>query len=320
MIYLISGKDSFRSSLYFRKVVNFYKKKGVSFFEMDFLDKLDSSSSIKEVRDFLGTNTLFSPFKLVVLKNLFRGVTASQQKDLWQMLKDKNIAERRDIMVVIYEEDEIKNSSLEKWLERKAKGVKVFPLLYGRKLEYWTEEQEKKIGVRLEPAARTLLVASFPGNSGLIYHSLEKLALSASGKITRKYLEDNIFLPFSSNIFDLLDNISRKRTKQAYEVLKKELQKGTFPLLILKMIILEFRNLLKIKTSSAHSLFQVQRKIHLHPYVLRKTYPLAQKFDTSFLKKMYRRLLYYDQAVKRGVMEGEVALDLFFLDIFSSKC
>jgi len=272
-----------------------------------------------QVRDFLGTNTLFSSLKLVVLKNLFRGTTISQRKDLWQMLKDKNIAERKDIMTVIYEEGEIKNSSLGKWLERKAKGVKVFPLLRRKQLEQWVEEQEKKIGVQLNSAARSLLVASFPNDSGLIYHTLEKLSLSASGRISRKYLEDNIFLPFSSNIFDLLDNIAQKHTNQAYEVLRKELKKGTFPLLILKMIILEFRNLLKIKTASTHSFLQARRKIHLHPYVLRKTYPLAQRFNISFLRKMYRRLLYYDQSVKKGAMGGEVALDLFFLDILSQK-
>ncbi len=320
MIYLISGKDYFRSFLHFQKIMAFYKKDNVSFFRVDFMDRFVSPPSLGQIRDFLGTNTLFSSLKLVVLENMFRGMTLSQRKGLWQVFKEKNIAETKDIMVIIYEGDVIKKSLFKTWLERKAKVVKEFVPLRQKQLEKWIREESATLGIELSPSAQTLLIASFPHDSGLIYQALQKLSLSPSRKITREYLENNIFLPFSNTIFDLLDNIAQRKIDQAYVILKKEFIKGTNPLVLLKMIIFEFRNLLKLKMVSAHSLTQIQKAVNLHPYVIRKTYPLAQKFSVVFLKKMYRRLFYYDRKIKQGSIDGQVALELFLLDFSRQKC
>ncbi len=320
MLYFIAGKDSFRSSLYLEQVLSFYKKENTAYFQVDFSDKFSPPPSMNDIRTFLSSNTLFSSLKLIVLKNMFQDVDITQRKELWELLKEKNISRKKDIMVVFYESNEVRSTLFSKWLYREAQGKRDFPYLKGKTLEQYIEEWAQQLKIKLMPEARDLLIASFPNDLGIICNSLDKLSFSASGPITRAYLEENLFLPLSSNIFDLLDNIAAKKVDQAYAILINELQKGTFPLLIFKMIVMEFRNILKIKTSSAHSLAEAQKKVSLHPYVVRKTYALANDFSLASLRKIYHRLLSYDHLLKSSTINSETILELLFLDLFRDKC
>jgi len=300
-------------------VLSFYKKENTAYFQIDFSDKFSPPPSINDIRTFLGSNTLFSSLKLIVLKNVFQDLDLTQRKELWRLLKEKDIGKRKDIMVVFYESNEVRPTLFSKWLYRTARVKKDFPYLKGNELERYIEEQAQKLKIKLMPEARDLLIASFPNDLAIICHSLDKLSLSASGPISRAYLEENLFLPLSSNIFDLLDNVALKRVDRAYTILINELQKGTFPLLIFKMIVMEFRNILKIKTSSARSLAETQKKVKLHPYVIRKTYALANDFSLDSLKKIYRHLITYDHLLKKNPVSSEIILELLFLELFRDK-
>ncbi|MCK4805802.1 MAG: DNA polymerase III subunit delta [Candidatus Pacebacteria bacterium] len=313
MLYFIFGEDNFRSQKYLFEVRDFYKDKGASFFSCDFSDKLSASFDISALEDLFKSNTLFSGSKLVTIKNLFKNTNIEFRKELLAVLKSRKIDEAKDIMVIFYEDNTVRSSSLRKWLEEKAKGVKEFPLLKKKGLERWIIEEEQKIGLKLTLEGRQLILISFPSDTGSIYYSLEKLALIKKGLISKELIEENLFLPLNSNIFSFLDNLVEGNTKRTFWFLETLMNQGIHPLYILKMIIFQFRNLLIIKSLQA-------KPPSMHPYVFQKLHHLAKIISLEVLKSIFQRLLYYDRRIKRGNIDGQVALEMFLVDFSKQKC
>ena len=313
MLYFIFGQDNFRSQRYFFEVRDFYKKEGIPFFSCDFSDKLSSSFDIPALEDIFKSNTLFSGSKLVVIKNLFKNTDINFRRELLDILKNRKIDIAKDIMVIFYENDKVHSSSLQKWLEQKAKGVKEYSLFKKGELGKWVMEEEQKMGLNLTAEARQLLLISFPSDTGSIYYSLEKLALIKKGLISKELIEENLFLPLNSNIFSFLDNLVGGNTEKAFWFLETLINHGIYPLYILKMIIFQFRNLLIIKSSQT-------RPSSMHPYVFQKLHPLAKIIPLEVLKSVFKRLLYYDRRIKRGIIDGQVALEMFLVDFSKQRC
>ena len=313
MLYFIFGEDNFRSQKYFFEVRDFYKKEEIPFFSCDFSDKLSSSFDIPSLEDIFKNNTLFSGSKLVVIKNLFKNTNIEFRKALLSVLKDRKIDQAKDIMVIFYEDNTVRSSSLQKWLEQKAKGVKEFQLLKKKELESWTVEEEKKMGLELTFEARQLILISFPSDAGSIYYSLEKLSLIKKELISKKLIEENLFLPLNSNIFSFLDNLAEGNTERAFWFLETLMNQGIHPLYILKMIIFQFRNLLIIKSSPT-------KPSSMHPYVFQKLHSLAKIISLEVLKSIFQRLLYYDRRIKRGIIDGQIALEMFLVDFSKQRC
>lgn len=329
MLYFIFGEDNFRSQEYFFEVRDFYYKpkannkvlakqgsyqdKGAPFFSCDFSDKLSTSFDISALEDIFKSNTLFSGSKLVAIKNLFKNTNIEFQKELLAVLKNRKIDEAKDIMVIFYENNAVRSNSLRKWLEQRAKGVKEFSLLKKKGLESWMMEEEQKMGLKLTTEGRQIILISFPSDTGSIYYSLEKLALIKKGLISKELIEENLFLPLSSDIFSFLDNLVQGNTKKAFWFLETLINQGAHPLYILKMIIFQFRNLLIIKS------LQVKPP-SMHPYVFQKLHPLAKAISLETLKAVFQRLLYYDKRIKRGIIDGQVALEMFLVDFSKQKC
>jgi len=232
---------------------------------------------------------------------------------LLDILKSRKIDIAKDIMVIFYENDAVRSSSLQKWLEQKAKGVKEYPLFKKGGLGPWVMEEEQKMGLKLTAEARQLLLISFPSDTGSIYYSLEKLALIKKGLISKELIEENLFLPLNSNIFSFLDNLVQEKTKEAFWFLETLINQGAHPLYILKMIIFQFRNLLIIKNLQT-------RPSSMHPYVFQKLYPLAKIISLETLKFMYQRLLHYDRGIKYGNIDGQIALEMLLVDFSKQKC
>ena len=313
MIYFIYGKDSFRSQRYFLQVKEFYQSKTPSFFYYDFSDKDSGIPNISVLENILKSNTLFANSRSVAIKNIFKNTDIHFRNDFLEILKNQEADKVKDLMIIIYEDDQVPVSSLQKWFKQKAKGMKEFPLLVRSELEKWIMKEEQKLGIRLSSEARQVIMFSFSSDTGSIYHSLKKLSLVKKGNFDRETVENNLFLPVTSTIFIFLDYLIQGNNKKAFLLLETLINQGLHPLYILKMIIFQMRNLLMIKTSST-------KPASIHPYVFRKLLPLSKIISFEVLKLVYEDLLYYDRRIKGGSVEGRMGLEMFLVDFFNKKC
>jgi len=83
------------------------------------------------------------------------------------------------------------------------------------------------------------------------------------------------------------------------------------------MINYQFRNILSIKDliTRGQSPYFFGKKAGIHPYVIKKSYSLAQKFTIEELKKIYQKIFEVDLDIKTGKIEPKAALDLLVSSI-----
>jgi len=318
MIYLIHGQDNFRSEEYLNSMINFYQKDNPFYFSFDFSDKFLPSLEVSEIKEILGGRNLFSDTKLIVFKNLLNNVPNNFQKEILKIIFENKIDKAKSIMLIIYENNKVKEGTLLKWLKSKTKSAKEYHLLKKKELNQWVDGEDKKLGIKLNKEAKDILMNSFESDTGLIYYALKKLSLIQKGAIDRKILEENVRLPFNTNVFSFLDTLAERNIASAFNFFIKEIKQDNsqFHLLyLLKMIIFEFRNLLMIKEVEVKSLAEIQKKTKIHPYTLSKIYPLVKGFSLNELKKIYQKLFLCDERIKRGLMESELALQMLLLDM-----
>ena len=147
-------------------------------------------------------------------------------------------------------------------------------------------------------------------------NEIDKLTNFKTDGVVKK--EDVVLLGFKKtdlNIFDFVDAISGKNKSRAYEILFKEIKNSRDPYYLLTMIVYCFRNLLSVKDLSDRgmSLDTITKKVHLHPFVVRKAYQSAGKFSLEELKKIYGHLLDMDTHSKEGMVNLTDSLFNFML-------
>jgi len=117
-----------------------------------------------------------------------------------------------------------------------------------------------------------------------------------------------------TDIFQTIDAIAARNKKRALKFIKAHLEKGDSPFYLFSMINFQFRNLLIIKDLIERNLSPYSLS-HLHPYVIKKSIPLLEKFSFSELKKIYQKIFQLDLDVKTGKIEPEMALDLLITEL-----
>lgn len=317
MIYLIYGPDSFRSNQYLNYLKDFYHNKNHFYFSFDFADKFETALEPAQLKELFGSITLFSQIKIISLKNLLTAA-ATLKKEIIEVIEESKVASAKSILLIIYEEGEIKDTKNFTWLKKQAKQVKEFPLLKGKAYLNWIEAEAKKLGFRLTAESLELLSFSFGSETGALYYVLQKLSLLGLPLVDRKTLETYVWLPFNTNIFNFLDYLAAGNFSRAFKLLEEEFAKDdsvTNFLHIFSLIIFEFRSLILIKESQSSSVADIARKTNLKIYPVTKMLPLAKKFSLTQLKNVYQRLVLCDERIKRGLLPPGLALELLLLDL-----
>jgi len=256
---------------------------------------------------------MFKEKKLIILKKIF-----SNQHFKTNFLKDiKDLIVLEDIIVIFEDEKVSSSDSLFKALKKKTQ-YQEFKKLEGELVKNWARKEFKKYQAKIQPQALSKLI-DFVGNDlWQLSNEIKKLISYKKGKeILTRDVELLVRPKINSDIFETIDHIASKKKKKALELLHKHLEKGDSPLYLLSMISYQFRNLLAIKdlVERNQSPYFFGKKAGLHPYVIKKSYPLAQKFTSEELKKIYQKILEVDFNIKTGRITPETALDLLIAEI-----
>ena len=193
-----------------------------------------------------------------------------------------------------------------------------FDFLKATALKDWVKKQFSDLGAKIDSSALTFLVNSTGSDLWRISAEIKKL-VAYTGKnktIKEKDVELLVKPEIEAAIFKTIDAIAAKDKKTALNLLYKHLEKGDSPFYLLTMINFQFRNLLLVKDFETMSLPKITAALKsMHPFVVRKSLWLAEKFTMQELEKIYVKLFQMDLAVKTGKIKPEMALELFIADI-----
>ena len=330
MIVFLYGQDSYRIKENLEKILEGYNKKntsGVNVFSFDFNDGEQTKKLIQDIEEPIKTMSFFDEKKIVVIKNLFTSPVSEEigaVLEHWKLDKDQNI-----IMVFV---ESLSGAGLAKkskklfaLLEKKSQTVKEFEMLSGKKLENWVLAELENLETTIEPNALAKLLqfatANIPkeGDPNLTWQlkqEIDKLSAGATGNTIRLADIEGLVVPeIKDQVFSITDALAEKNKIKYFSLLYGALDRGMETGYIFSMIIYQFRNLLSVKSlaqplqaragqaSSAIPFLEVIKKSGLHPYVARKTFEQARKFEFEELKQTFNKLAEIEITTKSGLSD-----------------
>jgi len=311
MILFLYGADSYRSKKRLEEIIQRYKEIHSSGLNLLFYD-----TTIKSFEEFWAEFQLTSMFnekKLFVLKNLFNN--NEFQENI--IIKSKDLFSSKNI-IVVYEDKEVdEKKEIFKVLRKNARCEK-FNLLSNIEVKRWLIQELLRQKIVMESGAQTLLL-NFVGNDlWRMSNEIEKLKTYKGGKcITREDVISLVGVGFESNIFKTIELLASRNKKDALFLIHKHLEKGENPLYLLSMIAFQFRNLLAVKEllEQNFSYLDIQKKVYLAPFVVRKLFFLSRYFSLLQLKSIYQKIFQIETEIKKGKIEPELALHLLVSQI-----
>jgi DNA polymerase-3 subunit delta len=295
-----------------KEIIKEYKKIHQSGLNLISLEGKDIT--FQDLKDQFQQTSMFKEKKLLVLKDIF------SNKDFKEKFAKeiKRFISSEDIILIVEKGTISANDSLFKTLKKKAKWQEFKPLKR-EKLKAWLKKEFEKYKTRIKPDALEKLIEFLGNDLWRLSNEVKKLVnfKGRGGEIEIGDVELLVKPKIETDIFKTIDFIAKNNKKKAFELLKKHLEKGDSPLYLLSMINFQFRNLLMIRDliDKNTPFYLISKKTKLHPYVVKKSYPLAKKFKLSELKKIYQKIFEVDLNIKRGRIEAETGLDLLIAQI-----
>lgn len=183
----------------------------------------------------------------------------------------------------------------------------------------WIARRVGKRGGRIAPDAAEALAAFVGRDLRRLDQEIVKLAtyVRSERSITLEDVEALVPDTREANLFAFTDAVARRDVRQGMSILRRLLEEGSPPLVLLSMLARQVRILLQVKElpGQGYAAPRMARELGLHPYVVEKA--LLQTTSLSFpvLERMHRLLLEADLAIKSGAQDPESALDLLVVEV-----
>lgn len=120
-----------------------------------------------------------------------------------------------------------------------------------------------------------------------------------------------------TNVFAMLDAISRNRKDEAYRLLHNLLVSGEGVYRLLALIISQLELILEVKEmrDEGMGLSQIQKALGVHEFRVKKALGVTEKYSVSGLKKILSKAYEIDGNIKTGLLDQTLALELFIAEI-----
>lgn len=316
MIIFLYGPDTYSSRQKLNQIIEKYKAKHKTGLNLNYLDM--EEIDLENFKEIIETRPMFKEKKLVILENVLEK-DFQWQKELLSYLKESDIRNEQEIILVFYEKELSKGKGdLFKFLTKKPVLYQEFKILEGIKLENWIKKEVTRCGKEIEAEAIKKLSAEVGSDLWQMANEIDKLISYKGNKVIREEDVGILVKPkIDTNIFVTIDALARRDKRTAFKLLHQHLERRDDEIYLLSMFIYQFRNLLKIKdlVEKGVPFYQLVKRTGLHPFVIKKSWEQIKKFSLKELKKIYQKLLFLDLEIKIGRIEPETALDVFLMEI-----
>ena len=314
MFYIFHGKDTHSRH---ETLANLLRKAG----DPAMLDlnttRLDSKATFTELRQSCDAMPFLAKVRLVLVTDLLLNKLAREFTDQLVAYLPTLPATTR---LFFLESDKLRSDNrVLKLAEKLETGhVELFDLPEGSALERWIRERVGEKNGRIQPRAAHLLAANVGNDLQLLDNEIEKLILynGWDGDEPREITAEdvNLLCPYlaEANIFDLVDAIGNRNSKQAALLLQHKLNEGADPFYLFAMFVRQFRLLIQVKelAGEGQNPPAIAKTLKMHSFVVGKISQQARGFSLSQLEQIYRHLLDIDVGVKTGRTEWPTALNL----------
>lgn len=169
-----------------------------------------------------------------------------------------------------------------------------------RDLKMWVGRLAAEAGLKLGPRLQESLANLLEPDIQLLWREIQKLKAYAgdSGMVDEDDIKALVGETRTTNVFALCDAIGSRDARQALEKLRKLLELGEAPVMLLVMISRHLRSLwrAKDKTVARHS----AETLGVPPFAVAKIVAQAEKWEEKTLSEAFWLMLEADTALKSG--------------------
>jgi len=188
------------------------------------------------------------------------------------------------------------------------------PLPTGGEMVKWIQEKAQDLGGNFNPRAAQTLMAYLGNDTQRAAQEIERLLTYV---IFERPVDDAdvqlLSIPENqSDIFDMVDALGSKDGVEAMRQMHLLLENNDF-IPVFSMVVRQFRLILQAREilDEGGSEKDVEKLLHQRSFVARKVCAQAGRFPIQQLESIYQKLQKIDVDMKTGVMQGDVAMELF---------
>ncbi len=320
MIYLFYGENSFMLQEKLAELKARYSAKfssGLNFWKVDLEENFDQLEGI------VGTQSMFAEKKLAFLRGVF-SLNQSEWNGVEKILTKPKVKEDQEVILVFYSAPSEGAGSADKKLLEQIKKIKDFFKKNGKVEEFknfdrshmvkWATQEAEKIGLKINTANLAYLIDNDGSDCYRIINELKKLALfKPQQEISRSDLDILVEKEVEASVFRTTDALAQKNIALALKCLGEHWRNNEDPLMILNMLVWQFRNLIKTADLISQKLSQdsIAQKLGTKPWLAGKNISTVKNFSMAKLKSIYQELAEADIAIKTGQKDGREALEDF---------
>ncbi|WP_226667331.1 DNA polymerase III subunit delta [Metabacillus litoralis] len=187
----------------------------------------------------------------------------------------------------------------------------------------WMMNLAEQDNVTLQKDAMEELLMLTAGDLMTIHQELNKLStyVGENGTITSETVKLLVARTLEQNIFDLIEHVIHKRSKQALQIFYDLLKNNEEPIKILSLLVTQFRLILHVKelASTGYGQQQIANTVKVHPFRVKLALQQARLFSSDELAYLLIQLAEADYEMKTGKKDKQLLLELFLLKLFDEK-
>lgn len=306
--------------------------KAINFPELNNLTLENDSISMDNIINACETIPFMSDVKIVHIKNPdFLKKSAKNTSNGNQLSENtvnqgisqeltnylKNISENIIFLITFDGEIELKNKL--SMLVKNTGTLVQLNELKGAELQKYVADMFEKHGRHINKSELVYFLSEVGNSLSLIENEVEKLCMFNVGEeaISKKDIDAIVSKTAESNIFKMVDSISRKDAAKAISILSTLLFQKEDHLRILGMIIRQYRLLLNIKLHilNKNPLEQLRSQLKLNEYVFQNMIKQCSLYSEASLKNALGSCLSVDYEIKNSKINPDLALEMLVVEL-----
>ena len=176
----------------------------------------------------------------------------------------------------------------------------------------------KQDNFKIENSALTKLITNTVENYDFILNELDKvIVVKKDYLITDEDIDKYTIKIIEENIFDFVDLVIKKDTKNIFIKLEKYIQEKQEPAILLANIASQYRLIYSVKnlTRKGYSEKEIADELGIHPYRVKLAREKGYNYTNDELKEKLLSIGSLDEKVKLGIIDKYVALKLFLVNL-----
>lgn len=306
-IYLLYGNEAYLKKQYKDKL-----KKAMADAEdtMNFSAFEGKDINVREVIDLAETLPFFAERRVILIEN--SGFFKNAADEMAEYIK-----QAAPTTYFLFVEEEVdKRSKMYKAVKNAGKIVE-FAEQNEDVLTRWVLGRLKREDKKITGSVMQLFLSKTGTDMGNIDRELEKLFCYTMGRdvITAEDVEAVTTEQISNKIFDMVNAVAEHNQKKALDLYYDLLALKEPPMRILFLISRQFQILFNVKSATAKRVDNrtIAQKAGIPEFAVRRNQAQARNFTQEQLRQALEDGVFYEEAVKTGRMNDQMAVELFLL-------